>query len=82
MSNCVGTKVGFFAAGVGLGAAIAMLLTPKSGRQARKLIAKKAGEGRDYVSAKSRELIDSAGERLADTLETGKSVAKSTFLRQ
>ena len=82
MANCMGSKLGFFVAGVGVGALIAMLYTPNSGQRTRKLIAKKAGEGKDYVSSKGREFVENAGERLADTLEAGKSVARSAFLGQ
>jgi gas vesicle protein len=88
-------KVGCFVAGVGLGAIAAMLLAPKTGEQTRKLIAKKAQEGKDYVAAKSREFKEQAEElvekskevvskqrdRLAEALEAGKEAAKSTLSR-
>ncbi len=83
MASCgLGTKFSLFLVGVGVGAVVAMLCAPNSGKQTRKLIAKKAGEGRDYVAAKGREIIGEAGERLADTFEAGKAAAKSTFQRQ
>jgi gas vesicle protein len=88
-------KVGYFLAGAGIGAAVALLLAPKTGEQTRKLIAKKAEEGKDYVASKGRELrgqaeelvekgkglVTKQGERLAEALETGKEVVRSTLSR-
>jgi gas vesicle protein len=94
MARCsIGAKVGFFVVGAGIGALLALLLAPKTGEQTRKLIAKKAEEGRDYVASKGREFREQAGElvekgkglvskqkeRLAEVLETGKEAARSTL---
>jgi gas vesicle protein len=94
MARCgIGAKVGFFVAGAGVGALLALLLAPKTGEQTRKLIAKKAEEGKDYVASKGREfrgqaeeLVDKGKElvskqkgRLAEVLETGKEAARSTL---
>ena len=78
----MGSKVGCFLAGVGVGAVVAMLYAPKleDNRRASSL-PRKPGE-EDYVSTKSREFIGSAGDRLVDTFEAGKSAARSAFLRQ
>ena len=57
MANCnVGTKVTFFVAGVGIGAAIALIFAPQSGEETRKQIVGKAQEGKDYVASKGREI--------------------------
>jgi len=50
------TNLGFFLAGLGIGAVVALLLAPKSGKEARDYIAGKAEEGRDYVKAKTDDL--------------------------
>jgi gas vesicle protein len=96
MARCnIGTEVGCFLAGVGIGAVVALLLAPKTGEQTRKLIAKKAEEGKDYVASKGREfrgqaeelvekgkgLVTKQRERLAEVLETGKEAARSTLSR-
>ncbi|HTS69225.1 MAG TPA: YtxH domain-containing protein [Terriglobia bacterium] len=96
MADCnVGTKVTFFVAGLGIGAAIALLFAPQSGEETRKQIADKAQEGKDYVAAKGREirkqaediveqgkdLISKQKARLADVLESGKQAARETFTR-
>jgi gas vesicle protein len=82
MANCgLSSKVGLFLVGVGAGALIAILCAPNSGKQTRRLIAKKAEEGKDFVADKSRELIEEVGGRLTETIEAGKSAAKSAFQR-
>jgi gas vesicle protein len=94
MARCsTATGIGCFLVGAGIGGAVALLFVPKSGEQTRKLIAKKAEEGRDYVSSKGRELKDQAGdmvekgkdlvnkqrERLAEALGAGKEAARNTL---
>jgi len=96
MADCkVSMKVAFFLAGMGIGAAVALLFAPKSGEETRKLIAQKAGEGKDYIATKGKDLGRQAGdfvergkeavskqkERLADVLEAGKDAVKTTFAR-
>jgi gas vesicle protein len=96
MANCnVVTKVTYFVAGVGIGAAIALLFAPQSGEETRKQIAEKAHEGKDYVASKGREirkqaedlvdqgkdLVNKQKSRLADVLESGKQAARETFAR-
>ena len=96
MASCdVTTKVSYFVAGLGIGAAIALLFAPQSGEETRKRIAAKAQEGKDYVTSKGRELRKQAEEivdqgvdlvskqkaRLADVLESGKQAARETFAR-
>ncbi len=51
-----GSSVGFFLAGLGIGAVLALLFAPRSGKETRDLIAQKAGEGRDFVVSKSEEI--------------------------
>ncbi|HEV2178199.1 MAG TPA: YtxH domain-containing protein [Terriglobia bacterium] len=58
----VGSKFTFFLAGLGIGAVLALLFAPGSGEETRQLIGDKAGEGKEYVAAKSRELRKQAEE--------------------
>jgi gas vesicle protein len=60
--NNGGAKLGFFLAGLGIGAILALLFAPKSGKETRDYIAQKAGEGTDYVKTKSEELRKQAEE--------------------
>jgi len=91
MANCsFGAKFTCFAVGLAAGAAVALLLAPKTGEQTRKLIARKAGEGKDYITAKGRafkdraeelvekgkELVTRQSDLLAGVFETGKDAAR------
>jgi len=94
MARCsVSAGVGCFLAGIGVGAVVALLLAPKTGQQTRKLIARKAEEGRDYVASKGRDLREQAEElvdkgkglvskqkeRLAEVLESGKEAVRGVL---
>jgi gas vesicle protein len=96
MACCSGsTKVAYFLAGLGIGAAAALLLAPLSGEETRKRIVDKAQEGKDYVATKGRELrkqaeglvdqgkdlVNRQKDRLAEVLEAGKQTARETFTR-
>lgn len=64
------SKLAFFLAGLGIGAVLALLFAPKSGKETRDYIAQKAEEGRDYVRTKSDELRRQAEE----AVEKGKDL--------
>ena len=53
--NNGGSKAAFFLAGAGIGAILALLFAPKTGKEARDYIAQRAGESRDRVTEKSKE---------------------------
>lgn len=52
----------FFLAGLSVGAIVALLFAPKSGEETRELLRGKAEEGRQFVTAKGRELQQQAEE--------------------
>jgi len=94
MARCgIATGIGCFLVGVGVGGAVAVLLAPRSGEQTRKLIAKKAEEGKAYVASRGREIKDQAEdlvdkgkdlvnkqrEKLADVIGAGKEAARNTL---
>jgi len=64
------SKIAFLLAGMGIGAILALLFAPKSGKETRDYLAQKTEEGRDYVSARGRELRKQAEE----TVEKAKDV--------
>ena len=65
-----GSQVGFFLAGLGIGAVIALLFAPRSGKETRDMIVEKAEEGRDYVKTKTEEIRKQA----EDAVEKGKDL--------
>jgi|SRR5712692_9507039 gas vesicle protein len=65
-----GSNFAFFLAGLGIGAIFALLFAPKSGQETREYLVQKAGEGKDYVTTKGRELRRQA----EDLVEKGKDV--------
>ncbi len=68
--NAGGSKFGFFMAGMGIGAVVALLFAPRSGKETRDMIAQRAEEGRDYVKTRSDELRKQA----EDVVEKGKDL--------
>jgi gas vesicle protein len=80
------SKVAFFLAGMGIGAVLALLFAPKSGKETRDFLSQKAEEGKDYVATRGRDLrkqaedvVDKAKdvvskqkEQLSAALEAGK----------
>ncbi len=63
--------LGMLATGIGLGAVTALLYAPKSGKDTRKFISRKAEDGMDFVSEQSREIRRQAEE----AFEKGKELA-------
>jgi gas vesicle protein len=52
----IGSSLAFLLVGMGIGAGLAILFAPKSGRETRKHIARRAEDGKDYVTAVGKEL--------------------------
>ena len=72
MRECkVGSNVAFLLAGIGIGAGLAILFAPKSGKETRRYIARRAEDGREYVAAMGKELRRQA----EDVVERGKDLA-------
>lgn len=55
MSDNDSSSIGWFLAGLGLGALVGVLYAPKSGRETRDTIRHSATEGRDYLANRSQE---------------------------
>jgi gas vesicle protein len=67
------SKLSFFLVGGGIGAIIALLFAPRSGRETRDIIAQKAAENRERVLATSRNV----GDRVSTYIEKGKEVVNT-----
>jgi gas vesicle protein len=65
-----GSKLSYFAFGLGLGLAVGVLFAPKSGEETREFIRGKADEGKEYLLRRGEELRDKA----EDAVERGRTV--------
>jgi gas vesicle protein len=85
MADNENSSVVWFVAGAAIGATIALLFAPQSGTETRRVIRRKAREGRDIISEhghdlaeRGRELFD-RGRKIADEaaeiFEHGKKLA-------
>jgi gas vesicle protein len=83
-----GGKVLWFAAGLGIGATIALLYAPASGQVTRRRIAKKTNEHREALTESGKEMLDRGkemyerGRKLADDaadmFERGRKIVEGT----
>ena len=67
------SKLAYFLVGGGIGAIIALLFAPRSGRETRDLIAQKAAESKDRLSTASRDVSD----RVTTYIEKGKELVNT-----
>jgi len=66
-SNNVGTAISFLLIGLGVGAAVGMLLAPKSGKQIRKDLRRSYDDTLDTIS----DWTEEAKERFEEVVEKG-----------
>jgi gas vesicle protein len=84
-SSSGGDKFLFFMAGAGIGAVLALLFAPKSGRETRELIARTASDGRDFLANKvseGRHMVEEKGRRLSDDFSSFLDKSKEAVSRQ
>jgi len=93
--NDRGSKLAYFLVGGGIGAVVALLFAPRTGRETRELIAQRAGEGRERVSSASRnvsgkvssyldkgkEMVASQKDHLSAAIEAGKQAYREEKAR-
>jgi gas vesicle protein len=68
MSEDRNNNIGWFLAGLGLGAVVGILYAPKSGRETREAILTSAQDGREYLVTRGRE----AKEQVSTWVDRGK----------
>jgi gas vesicle protein len=71
-SSTVGTAISFLLIGLGIGAAVGMLLAPKSGKQIRKDLRRSYDDTIDTIS----EWTDEAKERFEEVVEKGAGITE------
>jgi gas vesicle protein len=84
--NNAGSVVGWFLGGIALGAVVALLLAPNSGRVTRHRLGKSAKKGRRALSESGQEVIQKGrelyergrelAEEAADLFEKGRAIAE------
>jgi len=52
--------LGFLLVGMGIGAGLALLFAPQSGKDTRRYLARRAEEGKDYVTSAGKDLLKQA----------------------
>ncbi len=57
---------GYFLLGLGIGVAAGILWAPRAGEETRQILADKAGEGADYLKARTQEGTDYVKQRADD----------------
>lgn len=62
MASNGGSKFGYFLAGMGVGAVIALLFAPRSGEETREYLREKYGDARDEAKRHVREIRERAEE--------------------
>jgi gas vesicle protein len=78
-------KVLFFMAGAGLGAVLALLFAPKSGRETRELLARTGKDSRDFITNKvseGRQVVEERGRKLGDDFTSFLDRSKEAVQRQ
>jgi gas vesicle protein len=84
-NNGAGDKILFFMAGAGVGAVLALLFAPKSGRETRELIARTATDSRDFVTTKvteGRQMVEEKGRKIGDDFTSFVDKSKEAVQRQ
>ena len=84
-NNSAGDKILFFMAGAGIGAVLALLFAPKSGRETRELIARTATDSREFITNKvteGRQIVEEKGRQIGDDFTTFLDKSKEAVQRQ
>jgi gas vesicle protein len=84
-SSSGGDKFLYFVAGAGIGAALALLFAPKSGRETRDWISSTANEGKDFVTNKvteGRQFVEERSRKVTDDFSSFVDRSKDAVQRQ
>jgi gas vesicle protein len=80
-----GGKALLFLAGAGVGAVLALLFAPKSGRETRDLITRRANDSRDFVTNKmteGRQRVEETRRKMGDDFTAFLDKSKEAVQRQ
>ena len=85
MADSGGDKFLYFLAGAGIGAVLALLFAPKSGKETRELIARTATEGREFIATKvadGQQFVEEKGRKAGDDFSSFIDRSKEAVQRQ
>ena len=85
MADNGGDKFLYFLAGAGIGAVLALLFAPKSGKETRELIARTATEGREFIATKvadGKQFVEEKGRKAGDDFSSFIDRSKEAVQRQ
>ena len=80
-----GDKFLYFLAGAGIGAVLALLFAPKSGRETRELLAKTANDGKEFITSKyadGKQFVGDTSRRVTDDFNAFLDKSKDAVQRQ
>ena len=85
MSDNGGDKFLYFLAGAGIGAVLALLFAPKTGRETREMLARTATEGREFINTKvseGKQFAEETGRKVTDDFSSFVDKSKEAVQRQ
>ena len=80
-----GDKFLYFLAGAGIGAVLALLFAPKSGKETRELLARTAADSREYLAGKvteGKQYVGETSRKVTDDFSSFVDRSKDALLRQ
>lgn len=80
-----GDKFLYFLAGAGIGAVLALLFAPKSGRETRQLIARTAADSREFLTHKvteGKQFVGETSRKVSDDFSSFVDRSKDALVRQ
>ena len=83
--NTGGDKFLYFVAGAGIGAVLALLFAPKSGKETRDYVSKTATEGRDFITNKyseGKQYVGETGRKVTEDFNAFLDKSKEAVQRQ
>ena len=83
--SSAGDKFLFFLAGAGIGAVLALLFAPKTGRETRQMLARTASDSRDFLSNKvteGKQFVGETSRKVTDDFSSFVDRSKDALIRQ
>lgn len=80
-----GDKFLYFLAGAGVGAVLALLFAPKSGRETREILARTAADSRDFLANKvteGKQFVGDTSRKVTDDFSSFVDRSKDAIVRQ